>query len=347
MLTEIILFLILILTPKSTSLVTTQTNFEEKYPPLSTIDQIFQKNHLPVNSNEIITIIATGDVIPARSVNYQATIRNDFTWPFLKTHQFLKDADLTFINLETPLINSCPLTQEGMIFCGNSKNIEGLSLSGVDVANLANNHSSNYGTKAIDETIEHLEKAGIATTGHLKSNILIKEIKGIKFAFLGFNDIDYKHEAVSRAEEEKIKQDVAEARKKADVVVVTYHWGVEYRSQPDDRQKYLGRFTIDIGADLVIGNHPHWIQPVEIYKGKLITYAHGNFVFDQEWSQKTKEGVVGRYTFYGKDLIDVEYFPIQIDNYGQPHFLEGEQKEKILDEMYTESMKLAGSNLKK
>jgi poly-gamma-glutamate synthesis protein (capsule biosynthesis protein) len=102
----------------------------------------------------------------------------------------------------------------------------------------------------------------------------------------------------------------------------------------------LGRFTIDSGADLVIGNHPHWIQPVEIYKGKLITYAHGNFVFDQEWSLKTKQGVIGKYTFYGKELADVEFFPVQIENYGQPYFLEEENAKVILDSMKAESEKL-------
>jgi poly-gamma-glutamate synthesis protein (capsule biosynthesis protein) len=95
--------------------------------------------------------------------------------------------------------------------------------------------------------------------------------------------------------------------------------------------------AIDAGADLVIGNHPHWIQPVELYNGKLITYAHGNFVFDQEWSLETKQGVVGRYTFYDTQLVDVEFLPVLIENYGQPHFLMGAEKQFILDHMYSES----------
>jgi poly-gamma-glutamate synthesis protein (capsule biosynthesis protein) len=124
------------------------------------------------------------------------------------------------------------------------------------------------------------------------------------------------------------------------VVIVQYHWGTEYITPPEERQKSLGRLTIDSGADLVIGNHPHWIKPIEFYKGKLITYGHGNFVFDQEWSQKTKEGVVGKYTFDGRDLVDVEYMPVEIINYGQPYFLEGSKKKQILDEMFFESAKL-------
>ena len=163
----------------------------------------------------------------------------------------------------------------------------------------------------------------------------------MKFAFLGYNDIGYNQDGISWPDEEKIRLDIIEAKKIADVIIVTYHWGVEYRSQPDERQRYLGHFTIDSGADLVIGNHPHWIQPIEIYKGKLITYAHGNFVFDQEWSLKTKQGVVGKYIFYDSQLIDVEFMPLQIENYGQPNFLTGNEKQEILDEMKMESLRLS------
>ena len=106
----------------------------------------------------------------------------------------------------------------------------------------------------------------------------------------------------------------------------------------------LGHFTIDSGADLVIGNHPHWIQPIEIYKGKLITYAHGNFVFDQEWSLKTKQGVVGKYTFYDNQLVDVEFLPIQIENYGQPFFLAGQAKKSILESMKIQSKIFSSSS---
>jgi poly-gamma-glutamate synthesis protein (capsule biosynthesis protein) len=224
-----------------------------------------------------------------------------------------------------------------MKFCGSDKHIEGLKFAGVDVANLGNNHSANYGKAGIDETKQLLEKNGIAVTG-LNGPVYL-QVKGIKFAFLGYSDIE-KTPLVSTAEEGRIKAEVGEARKNADVVIVQYHWGTEYMTPPEDRQKFLGRLTIDSGADLVIGNHPHWIKPIEFYNGKLITYGHGNFIFDQEWSQKTKEGVVGKYTFYGKDLIDAQYLPVELVSYGQPYFLEGARKKAILDEMHKESVVL-------
>lgn len=306
-----------------------------------TLESIFKVPHeLPVRSGlPVITLIATGDVIPARSVNYQVLQRKDFTWPYLKTADVLKSADITFINLETPLIKNCPITQEGMSFCGDARNIEGLTFAGVDVASLANNHAGNKGKAGVDETVKGLELVGIKTTGTNKGPVII-ENKGIKFGFLGYNDIE-KTSVVTSAEKDIMAKEIGDLRKKVDVVVVQFHWGSEYLTEVEDRQKTLGHLAIDLGADLVIGNHPHWIKPVEKYKGKFIAYAHGNFVFDQEWSQKTKEGVVGRYVFIGKNLVEAEFLPVEIKDYGQPYFLEGEKKQKILDEMYEASIKLS------
>ena len=308
---------------------------------MPSVDSIFASEHsfvATLPAELITTLLATGDIIPARSVNYQTTRRNNFLWPFEKTAEFLRNADITFINFETPLTRQCPITVDGMIFCGDQRNVEGLVASGVDVASLANNHAGNHGEEGVLETVKLLRSNNIEVTG--VSGPAYKTVNGTTFAFLGFNDITKPQPGVVNAEKELIKKQIQDARKKADVVIVTFHWGVEYRALPDDRQIELGHFTIDNGADLVIGNHPHWIQPIEFYKGKLITYAHGNFVFDQMWSEETKEGVVGKYTFYKDKLIDVEYFPIKIVDYGQPYFLEGEEKSRVLERMKSNSVRL-------
>lgn len=304
------------------------------------LENIFKTKHDLVKNypqGELITIIATGDVIPARYINFQTVKRNNFKWPYEKTFEVLKKADITFANLETPLIKNCPVTSEGMIFCGDERNIEGLVSGGIDIVNLANNHFGNYGKSGVDETVKLLQDNRIDYIG--LSGAVYKKIKGMKFAFLSYNDIG-KESLVSSVEENNITKEISEAKKQADVVTVAFHWGAEYTSQPSQRQKDLAHLSIDSGADLIIGNHPHWIQPIEIYHGKLITYAHGNFIFDQFWSEKTLEGVVGKYTFYQNKLIDVEFLPIQIDNFGQPSFLEGNKKEQIINEMYQESLKL-------
>ena len=88
-----------------------------------------------------------------------------------------------------------------------------------------------------------------------------------------------------------LKRDIAAARAAgADVVVVMPHWGVEYTAPPYGTQQRLGRAAIDAGADMVIGDHPHWVGAMEVYKGKPIWYSLGNFVFDQTWSIPTRRG---------------------------------------------------------
>lgn len=302
-----------------------------------TLSDIFSADHSRIDSlpqDKIVTMIATGDVIPARSVNYKMATGHGFRWPFEKTAEVLAGADLTVINLETPLLNSCPITVEGMLFCGDAKAAEGLVFVGVDVATLGNNHVGNHYLEGIVETRRILDGVGILS---VSEGISYKEVKGVTFAFLAYNDIGAPEAGVPWADENKIKEEVAQARKNADVVVVAYHWGTEYVTMPTGRQQELAHLTVDSGADVVLGNHPHWIQPVELYKGKFIIYAHGNFVFDQEWSDETKLGVVGKYVFYEGKLVDVVYMPVKIMDYGQPYFLSGAEAEKILQKMKADS----------
>jgi poly-gamma-glutamate synthesis protein (capsule biosynthesis protein) len=311
--------------------------------PYPTLNTIFSSNHswiATLSADHIRSITATGDVIPARSVNYNVVRFNNPLWPYEKVKPILekKKTDITFINLETPLIKNCLATVEGMIFCGTDRNIKGLKAIGVTIASLANNHAGNHGENGVNQTVKLLEDNDIMVTGI--NGPVYKDIRGITFAFLGFNDITKPQPGIENATNSAIKKQITQAKKEADIVVVTFHWGVEYRDQPDEDQKRLGHLAIDSGADLVIGNHPHWIQPIEFYKNKLITYAHGNFIFDQMWSQKTREGVIGRYIFYDKQLIDVEYLPLQINDYGQAQFLEGKRADTILEDMKKQSVLL-------
>jgi poly-gamma-glutamate synthesis protein (capsule biosynthesis protein) len=113
----------------------------------------------------------------------------------------------------------------------------------------------------------------------------------------------------------------------------------------DDNPIDIAHLAIDSGADLIIGNHPHWVQATEIYKRKpglgeaaasdegWISYAHGNYIFDQMWSYETRVGVIGKYTFYDDQLIGVEFTPTLIDNYTQPIPMTGDERQSILDGM--------------
>ena len=309
-----------------------QSVFGSTKPDLSTLDP-----------TKIRVIIATGDVIPAREVNYKVMVHHDFLWPWRKTADYLKTGDLLYINLESPLLKSCPIMHSGFKFCGDARSIAGLDYAGVNVVNLANNHSTNYGPAGTSETIALLAKHGIGVSGNGLSEI--RDIRGVKFGFIGFNGVGTH---IDRAE---LKREIDLIRPNVDVLVVAFHWGKEYELLPTvgpgiapDNPRDVGHLAIDLGADLVVGNHPHWVQPVEIYHNRLIAYAHGNFIFDQMWSQETREGVVGRYTFYGTQLIRVDYRPLVIDDYSQPRWLDdstGEGK-AIIDRMTKASGQLAG-----
>lgn len=264
-----------------------------------------------------ISLIFTGDVILARSVNFISNSKKDFTWAFKNISPFISKADLTIINLESPLIENCPLTNEGFVFCGSDKHVEGLSLSGVDVVGLANNHAGDYGVAGLTETSNNLSKIGVSVYGTSDFPIHYKEIKGTKFAFLGFNDIGASKGNILSASEENIKKFLEVAKNNSDFVVVAFHWGNEYVSEPTKRQNDLGKLAIDLGADLVIGNHPHWIQGYEVYKEKYIFYALGNFIFDQEWSQKTKEGFYIKSVIQDKKVKSMTLYPVEIRNFGE------------------------------
>ncbi len=301
-------------------------------------DEIF-RYHDPIEATKSgsdkpdeFSIIVTGDVIPARSVNSVMERKKDFLYPWGKTADFLRFSDVLFINLETPLLPVCSITDEGMKFCGSARVIEGLKYSGIKVANLANNHAGNYGEVGLQKTRELLEKNGIQIVGMEKPALI--QIRDKKFGFLGYNDIE-KQEGIgmSLASESNIASDVSKLKKETDFIIVTFHWGIEYTGSPSGRQRELAHVAIDSGADLVVGNHPHWVQGVEIYKNKFITYAHGNFIFDQMWSQETREGVVGKYIFDKFGLKDVSFYPVIIENYSQPRFAKVNEAEKILKRM--------------
>jgi poly-gamma-glutamate synthesis protein (capsule biosynthesis protein) len=271
------------------------------------------------------TLTATGDVGLVRSVNFKIQ-ENSPRYPFKKTAQILQKSNLTIINLEGPLIKDCPIKNDGFIFCGDQKNIQGLEFAGIDLVNLANNHIYNYGVKGVEQTTHLLENHQISYTG--LDYMPIKEVKGLKIAFLGYNLVG------DTLEKEHLAKQLQDAENKADVTIVSFHWGQEYTFIPNSRQRNYARFAVDNGADLILGHHPHVVQEIEKYRDKLIVYSHGNFIFDQMWSLETREGVIGKYTFNKENLIDYQFIPVLIKDYSQPVVSKNPQrKEEILKRM--------------
>jgi poly-gamma-glutamate synthesis protein (capsule biosynthesis protein) len=125
------------------------------------------------------------------------------------------------------------------------------------------------------------------------------ETNGIKICFLGAsyassnNDGKTKNDYVTRVEDvDKLKSSILNLKSNCDFITVSMHAGTEYTRTPNQKQIDFAHSAIDFGADLVIGHHPHWIQTIEKYKNKYIFYSLGNFIFDQMWSEETKEGLV-------------------------------------------------------
>jgi poly-gamma-glutamate synthesis protein (capsule biosynthesis protein) len=244
-------------------------------------------------------------------------------------------ADLAIANFENPAPVRFRWHSSGTVFTADPALIAGLANAGLDWLSLANNHIRDAGATGILQTITALEKYGIAHGGagagyaaaHAPSMLTAR---GTAVAFLGYDTIAGSYwtksaTAVGSAQmtEAALKADIAAARAAgAEVVVVFPHWGVEYTTRVSAQQSRLGRAAIDAGADLVIGNHPHWAGALEIYKGKPIWYALGNYVFDQTWSEPTMEGITLELTFSGTRLVQAVMRPHIILDKAQPNFLD-------------------------
>lgn len=246
-----------------------------------------------------------------RSVMTISLSKNNPNYPFEKVANTLKSADIVFGNLENPIISGCPKHDSGFKFCSDPKMVDGLIYAGIDVVSLANNHAANYDQEGVVQTKQYLKEAGIDYVG--ADNLVVKEIYGTKFGFLGFNYVDYK----PKASDYQLIQD---SKKVVDVLIVMVHWGVEYKSHPTDQQKQIAKEFVNAGADVVVGAHPHWVQDVDTVGGKPVFYSLGNFIFDQAWSEETKKGLAIRLTYKNSSLAYIEKLPIYMSNFAQPEW---------------------------
>lgn len=188
----------------------------------------------------------------------------------------------------------------------------GLKYAGVDIVSLANNHTKNYGDLGFIQTKNFLSNEGLDYVGD--GNLIIRDVHGTKFGFLGFNFVDTFPKDLD-------VQLIKDAKAKLDVLVVMVHWGKEYMSDPTSQQKEIADTLIKAGADVIVGNHPHWVQGYDIVDGKPIFYSLGNFIFDQAWSEETKTGIAVCLTYQKDKLIDIEEMPIYMKSFAQPEWI--------------------------
>jgi poly-gamma-glutamate synthesis protein (capsule biosynthesis protein) len=273
--------------------------------------------------------------------------------PFSRTAADLRAADITVGNLEGVLsdVYAPPKDPHTLTFVSSLKAIDGYLTAGFDALSLANNHAGNAGPGPLTETLAALKKKGILPFGaglqrREAHSPAIITAKGVRFAFLGYEDVfrhlgypglwvatDTKPGTADLGDGNEAVRDIWAAHRQADVVVVFPHWGVEYTAVPTQRQREMARRFIDAGADAVVGAHPHWVQAVEFYKGRPIVYSLGNFVFDQMFSIETRQGIVLHMRWSGKHLISLTMKPILIEDYYQPRFIPTSQGWAILARM--------------
>jgi hypothetical protein len=248
--------------------------------------------------------------------------------------RLVEKADLAIANFENPAPDRFRYHTSGTVFSADPKLIKGLANAGIDWVGLANNHIRDAGGAGILQTIENLDDYGIKSGGAGKDLAAarkpsILEAGGTKVAILAYDTIAKYYTAgedragSARLTAKVVKADVKKARDAgAELVIVFPHWGTEYDKTPFVGQRKLAEAAIDAGADMVIGNHAHWAGAIQVYKGKPIWYALGNFIFDQTWSEPTMEGITLELTFRGPTLVQVRMRPHIILDKAQPNLLD-------------------------
>lgn len=310
----------------------------------------------------VVTISIGGDVMMDRRVGQSLEASGDYAAPFRPMADRLAAADITLVNLESTLAELGPPTQGIESFVADPRIRSGLTLAGVDVVSLANNHSGDYGPTSLLTTIDLLRDGGFAVFGAGadgaqadKPAVLIRD--GVTVAFVGFNAIGETPAAgpgqpgasalsmpprtgpVDTQRLDQITAQVGLLATRVDVVVVVPHWGTQYTAEPVAEQAAVGQALLEAGADIVVGGHPHWVQAVERSPdGRLVVHSLGNLVFDMDFSVETMEGVVAELVVWDDRVVAVDYVPYVIGGDWVPRWVDPDERgEPILRRMWQAS----------
>ncbi len=286
-------------------------------------------------SDEEIKIAFTGDIMLDRGVKSKVEKRGEGNYGFVfeNIKDDLNNYDLLVGNLEGPISDKGYDRQGLYSFRMDPQAISALKEANFGALSIANNHINNWGLEALKDTILRLSESGIKVLGGGMNEKeaygeKIVEIDGVKISLLAFSDFtdgpdgaDGDLPGIALISGESIEKNVAEARKKSDIVVVNFHFGEEYQAEQNSRQEKFAKMAIDFGADLVVGHHPHVVQPIERYRNSYIAYSLGNFVFDQPFSEETMGGGLLEVTIKDKSISDVVLKKIKINNNFQPSLI--------------------------
>ncbi|HDQ46224.1 MAG TPA: CapA family protein [bacterium] len=306
-------------------------------------------------SKESVSVLAAGDLMLGHRL-VSVIRRRGVDYPFDSVASVIREADIAVANLEAPFTTGGTAFQKEYNFAVPPSFITGPVRAGFDLFTLANNHILDFGVEGLRSTIHTLDSTGIAYCGagfDLEESIrpALLTRKGIRFGFLAFS-LTFPEAfwaspgraGTAYVRPEKLETIIRKVRESADVVIVSFHWGGESVTEPRPYQIQYARRAIDAGADLVFGHHPHVLQGLEIYKGRLIAYSLGNFIFGS-YSAKVHDGALLRTWFSAEGLRAAEILPISVNNYTvrfQPRLFHSAERLKTIESLNALSKPLNG-----
>jgi poly-gamma-glutamate synthesis protein (capsule biosynthesis protein) len=290
---------------------------------------------VPVYAATPVILSFTGDCTLGSDDNfgYDGTLpaviashNGDFGYIFRNVFDVFASDDLTVINLEGTFTASCDRQPKQFAFKGPASYARFLSCSKIEAANLANNHTYDYGEQGFRDTLSALNAEKISYFGDGIVNVC--DIRGTKVGLLGYYEYDG-DELLARMEKEIFSLKAAGA-----FVVASFHWGQEGHYHPDGNQQYFAHKAIDLGADVIIGHHPHVLQGLEIYHGRLIAYSLGNFAFGGNMDPYDKRTLILQLRVdpadtgcYAARILPARVSSVEYVNNYQPTLYNGWEKE--------------------
>ena len=320
------------------------------------ISEEMEKTIKRKNKTVSFTISAVGDCTFGTDENfaYEGSMPakydevGDFNYFFENVKSVFEEDDLTIVNFEGTLTDSTIREDKQFAFKADKSYAEILTDGFVEAANLANNHSKDYGEQSYNDTMDALDEAGITNFGY--DRVAIKKVKGIKVGLVGTYVL-----ADGLGVKDSMEKNIQDLKDEgAQVIIASFHWGEEKAEYPNDVQVKLAHAAIDAGADLVLGHHPHVLQGIEQYKGKNIVYSLGNFCFGGNMYPSDMDTMIFQQTFTLKggklqednvtNIIPCSISSVEDYNNYQPTPAAGEKETEILNKITQRSQGLSNEN---
>ncbi|GEQ38940.1 MAG: CapA family protein [Tetragenococcus koreensis] len=281
---------------------------------------------LTSESSDLLQMTFVGDVMMDRGLKRKSLV-NGYDTLFDKSKNLWRNSDIVAGNLESVVLRDQNKYKENKTkdihLNMHPDGVQAIKNAGFTTLSTANNHISDYGRKGIKNTMKVLQDknidfAGIGANSAGSLNYTTYDINGVIVSFLSVTDVIPEHTTATEdkagaltTQNDNYLNLINEAAAQSDYTVVYSHWGEEVSESISKRQEELGRDMVDAGADLIVGMHPHVVQPIEKYKNGLIMYSLGNFVFEQEQT-RTKDSVVVNYRIDSQGQMKLELVPMRI-----------------------------------